>query len=488
MHILCREYMSWSVSAGLRNKNARGNSSAGSCCENRIDAGNMPAHHDRHPAGRSIRGSRGGALRQPLFLLKLFIHLGLARFLPSVQRRLGGGADYLRYYSNRLLSSPLWELDHVAAGLEPHGPEVIDLSRGSPCFDLLPSASTKLPADRRGWPPFAGLAELRDVVAEKLSGENGLVFNPADEVLITAGVLGAVQTVLDGFVNRGDRVVLLDPCSPLYPLLAGARQASLRWLTTWTDNGRTRFRLDELARALCGARLLVLNCPDNPTGGVIAPEDLEQIAWWADRNDVLILSDGAFERFHHDGPLVSIGTMPRARKRTLTTGSVSKGHALASARVGWLAADRHLLRPCLLTSALRSPFVPTISQQIALAALRTDARAFEPIRAEFESRRHYGFERLRAMELNAVWPAGGFFFWVPVWNRGVSGRRFAEDLLRERQVCVSPGDLFGPSGAGYIRISFATDDGRLQEGLDRLAEHLQKCEGRPEPQTEPLAA
>jgi aspartate/methionine/tyrosine aminotransferase len=408
--------------------------------------------------------------------------------LPSAQRRLGGVVDCLRYYSNRLLSSPLWELERVAAGLDPHGPEVIDLSRGSPCFDLLPSASTKLPADRRGWPAFGGLAELREAVAEKLSTDNALAFNPADEVLITSGVLGAVQTVLDAFVNRGDRVVLLDPCSPLYPLLIGTRQARIHWLATWTDNGRTRFRLDELARALCGARLLVLNCPANPTGGVIAAEDLEQIAWWADRKDVLILSDEAFKRYHHDGPPVSIGTMPRARKRTLTTGSVSKSHALASARVGWLAADRHLLRPCLFTAALRSPFVPTISQQIALAALRTDAREFEPILAEFESRRRYGFERLRGMELNAVWPAGGFFFWVPVWNRGVSGRRFAEELLRERQVCVTPGDLFGPSGAGYIRISYATDDGRLQEGLDRLAVYLQKCEGRPEPQNEPLAA
>ncbi len=232
----------------------------------------------------------------------------------------------------------------------------------------------------------------------------------------------------------------------------------------------------------------MLNSPANPTGGVIAAEDLEQIAWWADRHDVLLLSDGAFERYHHDGPLVSIGTMPRARQRTLTTGSVSQGYALASARVGWLAANRHLLRPCMLTAALRSPFVPTISQQIALTALRSDPAEFESIRAEFESRRRYGYERLRAMELNPVWPAGGYFLWIPVWERGVSGRRFAEALLRERQVRISPGDLFGPSGAGYIRISYATDDGRLQEGLNRLADYLQDRERQVEQPARPLAA
>jgi aspartate/methionine/tyrosine aminotransferase len=365
---------------------------------------------------------------------------------------------------------------------------VIDLAQAFPSFDVLPSASTKLPADRRGWPPCAGLPELCAAVAEHLRQTHGLAVNPSGEVLITAGVLGAVQIVLDAFVNRGDRVLLFDPCSPLYSLLAATRRARLYWLPTWTDEGRTRFRCDHLARALRGARLLIVNSPANPTGGVLAAEDLEQIAWWADRHDVLVLSDESFERYRPEEPAPSLGTLPRARQRTLTTGGVSQGYALASARVGWLAAYRHLLRPCLFTAALRSPFVPTLSQQIALSALRSDPRGFEPIRAAFASRRRYGYERLRAMELKPIWPAGGYFLWVPVWERGVGGRRFAEDLLRERKVRVSSGDLFGPSGAGYVRISCAVEDGRLQEGLNRLAEHLQVGDARPLPQCQPLAA
>lgn len=427
-------------------------------------------------------------MRQPLLLLKLLIHTGLTRLLPSVQRRMDGGADFLRYYSNRLLCSPLAELERAGAGLDPVGAEVIDLGKGSPCFDVLPSSSTKLPADRRGWPPLAGLPELRAAVAERMLADNDLTFAPSCEVLITSGILGAVQTVLDAFVNRGDRVVLLDPCSPMYPLLARTRLARIQWLTTWMENGRTRFRLDQLARALRGARLLILNSPANPTGGVIAADDLEQIAWWADRNDVLILSDEAFVCYQQDGRHIAIASIPRARTRTLTAGGVSQSHALASTRVGWLTAHRHLLRPCLATAALRSPFVPTISQQIALAALRTDPREMEPIHAEFAARRRYVCERLRAMELNPACPAGGYFLWVPVWAHGLSGRRFADDLLRERQVRVSPGDLFGPSGAGYFRLSYALDDGRLQEGLDRLADYLQMGHERSVPQTQPMAA
>lgn len=448
----------------------------------------MPAHLERFPGRLPFAIHEADAVSRPLFLLKLLIHTGLARLLPGVQRRLGGGASYLPYYSNRLLTSPLTELEGIAAGLEPAAADVLDLAQGFPCFDVLPSSGTKLPADRRGWPPFSGLAELRAAVSEKLLRENALAFNPAGEILLTAGALGAVQTVLDAFVNRGDRVVLFDPCSPLYPLLAGSRQARIRWLTTWTEDGRTHFRLDRLARALRGARLLILNSPANPTGGVLAAEDLEQIAWWAERNDVLILSDEVFEHYHPDSSPLSIGSLPRARQRTLTVGSVSQGYALASARVGWLAAYRHLLRPCLLTAALRSPFVPTISQQIALTALRGERSEFEAIRADFASRRRYGYERLRAMELNVGWPGGGYFLWVPIWERGISGRRFAEGLLRDFKVRVTPGDLFGPSGAGYVRISCAVEDGRLQEGLNRLADYLHALSGTPARPAQPLAA
>jgi aminotransferase len=416
----------------------------------------------------------------------LLIHTGIARLLPGVQRRLDGGGAFLRYYSDRLLRSPLAELERAAAALEPHGPDVIDLAQGSPRFDLLPSAGTKLPADRRGWPPAAGLPELRAVVAERLAADNGLTLSP-DEVLITAGALGAVQTACDALVNWGDRVVVPDPVSPLYPLALRTRGARLRWLPTWVEDGRTRFRLDRLARALRGARLLVLNAPANPTGGVLAAEDLEQVAWWADRLDVLILSDEVFGRFAYEGGPVSVGTLPRARARTLTVGSVSKGQALASARVGWLAGHRHLLRPCLISAALRSPFVPTLSQQVALAALRVGPEAFAPVRSAFEARRRWVFERLQGLGMNPPWPAGAFFFWVPVWELGLDGRSFAEGLLRDQRVLVTPGDLFGPSGAAYVRLSYAGEDGRLHEGLNRLGEYVRDLQGLPRPEARQAA-
>src|SRR5207253_11443155 len=123
-----------------------------------------------------------------------------------------------------------------------------------------------------------------------------------------------------------------------------------------------------------------------------------------------------------------IGTLPKAFKRTLTIGSVSKGYGLASARVGWLAGDRHLVRPCLLTSALQSPFVPTLCQQIATAALQNKA-ALTLVRENFAARRRYTFDRLRSMDFNLAWPAGAFFLWAPVWQLEMNGQQFADGLM-----------------------------------------------------------
>src|SRR5262249_2121161 len=142
--------------------------------------------------------------------------------------------------------------------------------------------------------------------------------------------------------------------------------------------------------------------------------------------------------YHYEAEKVSIGTLPRAQRRTFTAGSVSKGYALAAIRLGWLAGYRHLIRPCVLTSVLQTPFISTLSQQVALGALRQGHDAFHPIRQAFASRRRYAFERLLALGLKPSWPAGAFFFWVPVHSFGLNGRDFTERLLRMKKVLVTP--------------------------------------------------
>jgi aspartate/methionine/tyrosine aminotransferase len=421
----------------------------------------------------------------PFFLSRLLARSGAGRFLPSVQRWTDGGGAFVQFYSDRVLAAPYPDLRAAADFLELSGPDAIDLGTGTPRFDLVPSTSTKLPADRRGWPPTWGLPELRAAVADQLRADGPVSYNPADEVLITPGAAGAFTLALDTFLNPGGRVVLLDPTSPLYWLALRQRRARIRWVPTWVEDGRVRFHLQSLARALRGARLVVLSCPANPTGGTFAAEDFDQIAWWADRNDTLIVNDEVFASYRYDGALVRVTDIPRARPRTITLGSVSKAYGLAAARVGWLAGHRHLVRPCALSAALQTLWVPTLCQQIALAALRQGEEALGPVREELRSRRQYVYERLRSLGLSPAWPAGAFFFWVPVGDLGLDGQTFAERLRQARKVLVWPGRFFGPSGRDYVRLSYAAEEGRVHEGLARLADFvraLRSSEGPAEPQ------
>jgi aspartate/methionine/tyrosine aminotransferase len=415
----------------------------------------------------------------PPFLTKLLVRTGIARWLPTVRRLADGAGPFLHYYSDAVLRTPLANIRQMAEFLEIQGPETVNLSLSEPRFDLVPSVSTKLPAERRGRPPFNGLADLREAVADKLKCDQSLSVNSNDEVLITPGLSGAFQIALSTFLNPGDQVVLFAPASPLYRLALQHRGTRIHWIPTWMENGRTRFHMEPLVRALRRARLIVINSPTNPTGGILAPEDLEQIAWWADRRDVLIFSDEVFDRFDFEDKATSIAALPKALKRTITAGSVSKGFALASLRVGWLAGHRHLIRPCALTAAIQSVWVPTLCQQIATAALRQDSEPFLAIRREFDSRRRYTVERLQGVGLKPVWPAGGFFVWLPIHELGLAGIEFARKLLHDKKVLITPGEFFGPGGQGHVRISYATDDGRLREGLTRLIELVREIKGLP---------
>ena len=412
-------------------------------------------------------------------LAKMLIRTPIARLLPSVKRLPADGGAFLHYYSDRILSTLRADLRQAADLMEARGPDVIDLGSGNPCFDLVASGSTKLPADRRGWPQPWGQPELRQAVADLLATDLRLNLNPAEEVLITHGASGALAAALDAFVNPGDRVVLLDPTSPVFSFFLRYRRARILWVPTWMEAGRTRFQMKSMVKALAHARMIVLAAPNNPTGGFMSAEDLDQIAWWARRRDVLIVNDMVFDRFLYDGRPMTIATMAAARSRTITVGSTSKGHGLAAHRVGWLTGNRHLVAPSAIAAAMQAPFVSNLSQQVALSALRADETAFRALHGEFDSRRHYAFERLESMGLRPAWPLGAFFLWLSVKDLGLDGGEFARRLDQAKKVAVWPGELFGPSGEHHVRLSYAAEDGRLREGLGRMAEFVRELRLRP---------
>ena len=236
-----------------------------------------------------------------LRLTKALIHTGIAPWLPSVRRRLGGGGA--------IPSLPLRPVPRHAAGRVAGDCKLPApgnrrgtqrrhhrFGRDRPPARISPPPAARDPRTANCYPPPSGLPELRTAVADHLA-RGRLSVNPADEVLITAGATAAFGVALDTFVNPGDRISVFAPTSPLFRVGLMHRRARIQWVPTSTEAGRLRFHMEPFTKALARSKMLVLSHPANPTGGVIAPEDLEQIAWWANKFDALIYCDESFARF-----------------------------------------------------------------------------------------------------------------------------------------------------------------------------------------------
>jgi len=404
------------------------------------------------------------------FWNKVLVRSGAVRWIPKFKRLFRGGEQSFYYLSHRALALPIDDLIDPALFPDVQAPDAINLALGSPRCEL-PLGAPRGLHELRGPSPW-GQTDLRRLIAERSSTSGGL-YDPEEETLITHGATGAFGAVIDTFIDPGSPVILFDPTSPIFVLGLKHRRARLRWIKTWLEEGKTRFDLQAFASAMRGAKMLVLADPANPTGGVLASEDLEQIAWWAQKHDVLIYRDESFGQFRYDPtPTTNLGAMPHAATRLLTANGVSKTYGLSSARVGWLLGPKHLMRPTMLVASMNAPFVSPLGQQAALTALRTGEALATNLRDEMAGRRRYLFESLQGMGFKPAFPTGGYFFWVPVNHLGLSGREFARRLLLERSVLVNPGEPFGPCGQDHIRLSYATDEGRLREGVQRLTEFM----------------
>lgn len=414
----------------------------------------------------------------PFFARRLLARTGLARFSAEAKRLTAGDTRFVRYLSDRTLAAPIDALLDPATFPDAAGPDVMHLNLPAPRFDS-PVGGWRFTADRTGNPLAWGMPALREQVADQFRLRHGVTVDPAEQVFVTHGTTAAYAAVLDAFVNPGDRVVLFDPSSPLFALGAASRRARVRWVPTWTDDGRTRFLFDTLATAMKGAILVVLADPANPAGGVLTGDALEHLAWLANRHDVLVYLDESFGRFRYDAAETTLAKQPGMADRLLTAGSVTQGYGLGSLRVGWLSGHRQLVRACAVNALLSAPFVPTACQQAAVRAVQAQDDLFAPVLDEFRGKRQYTIDRLRGMGLDPTWPGGGFTTWVPVGPLGIDGRTFAERLLREQRVLVGPGCAYGPSGTDFVRVSFAVEDGRLREGLTRMARFVDELKGKP---------
>jgi aspartate aminotransferase len=360
------------------------------------------------------------------------------------------------------------------------GRDVVSLMRGEPDFDTPPhisdAAARAMTAGRTRYPDNRGEIVLREAIAAKLSRDNGVVYDPGSEILVTTGATLGIYVALMAVVNEGDDVLVPDPIYDAYrsPIqLAGGCVKSVR---STIDRGRFVLSADAIASALtASSRVLLLNTPWNPVGTVMRRDELQAIGDLVIRRDLTLISDEIYEAITYDGAThVSPSALsPELRSRTILINSLSKTYAMTGWRLGYCAAPAPIVQAMFLSLQQASRGPATFIQDAAAVALASSQEAVSAMRAEYTRRRGVVLDSLASIpRVRVLPPEGGFFAMVDARDTGVPSNEIRRRLLNDAGVAVVHGAAYGPGGEGTLRVSFASGGDTLTRGLERLRHGL----------------
>jgi aspartate/methionine/tyrosine aminotransferase len=365
-----------------------------------------------------------------------------------------------------------------ARELEAGGRDIIHLEIGQPDFPtpapICEAAIRALREGKTGYGPTPGLPELRRAIARAAGELRGLSFAP-EQVIVTPGGKPILFYAINALAGHGDEVVYPDPCFPMYPSIIAYSGATPVPLRLREERG-FRFDVEEFRRLLSPrTRLIILNSPENPTGGVLEAADLEVIAGEARARDITVLSDEIYSRILYQGRFASIASVPGAAARTIILDGFSKTYSMTGWRLGYGIATPDLIEVFERYSVNIVSCVTTFAQYGALEALAMDQAPVEAMVAEFRARRDLLVDGLnRIPGVRCVRPAGAFYAFPNVRGTGLDSRDLARRLLEEAGVATLSGDAFGPGGEGYLRLSYANSRTNLEIALRRIEEFLKK--------------
>lgn len=366
-------------------------------------------------------------------------------------------------------ASPIRDMMTRAAKLA----DAVSFSVGEP--DFSPSQEV-IDATRRAadegyvkYSPGAGFAELRQAYAEYLSGTD-LVPYSEDEVIVTVGGMAALYLGMKCLLDPGDEVLIASPYFSNYAQMVMLCGGETVPVSVYEKDGFVLTPEAVEAAVTPRSKVLLLNSPCNPTGGVLSPEATEKLAKLALKHDLFVVSDEVYRSILFDGASYSsIASLPGMKERTLIVDSCSKTFAMTGYRVGFGAGPKHLID--LMTKLTEGVYscAASVCQRAAVAALREGPEHLQRMVREYEKRRDYICGRINVIRgLSCIRPKGAFYLFVNVGGTGLKAREYSDRLLDEYHVAVVPGDNFGADAADYIRISYAVSMEQIIEGCDRM--------------------
>lgn len=352
--------------------------------------------------------------------------------------------------------------------------DVISLGIGEPDFDtpqhIREAAKRALDAGYTRYTPNAGFPDLREALSAKVAQVNGLDYTPQEVLVSGGGCTGALLLALLTLVDPGDEVIISDPCFVVYEAVAQIVGATPVFVAVREEED---FRLipEDVEKSLTTkTKLIILNSPSNPTGGIQYREDIEGIAEVARKHNLYIVSDEVYETMLYEGMHhQSIAAVKGMRNRTVTVNSFSKTYAMTGWRIGYAVGTREIIDQMIKLQQYTMVHAPAVSQRAALAALNGPQDFIEQMVTIFDERRRFLVPRLNEIEgFRCPMPKGAFYVFPNVEGLGKLSKDMAQILLQSGGVAVVPGSVFGEGGEGYLRLSYTQPLDKLEEACNRI--------------------
>jgi aspartate/methionine/tyrosine aminotransferase len=379
---------------------------------------------------------------------------------------------------SRLGTEGAFEVLAKARRLEAEGKRVVHLEIGEPDFatpdNIVESAISAMQDGYTHYTPASGIYEAREAVAQFVSRMLKAEVDP-NEVVLVPGSKNVLLFTLLAYVEPGDEVILPDPGYPAYSSQVNFIGAVPRTVTLREKTG-FRMDLDELASLVTPkTRMLIINTPQNPTGGVLTADDVKFVCELAQKHDLLVVSDEIYSQlvygFHHVSPL----SHPGMRERTVLMDGLSKSYAMTGWRLGYAVAPRALAQKLDQLMINTSSCAAAFTQMAAIEALSSpeSEHAVARMVKVFEHRRDLVVDGINSIPgMRCAKPQGAFYAFPNIEGTGFGERELADRLLTEAGVAVLPGTAFGEAGKGFVRIAYTQSEDELKLGLDRIREFV----------------
>lgn len=377
--------------------------------------------------------------------------------------------------SERVRSTPpsgIRRFFDIAANME----NVISLGIGEPDFvsptPAIQAGIDALEAGRTSYTSNAGIEELRELLAADYDERYGVSYDPAEEIIMTVGCSEAMQIAMQALVEPGDEVLIPEPCFVSYGPSARFAGGAVVHVPTSVENNFQVRASDIEPYVTEQSKVLFLGYPNNPTGAVLRRETLEEIAQLVVEHDLLVVSDEIYDQLIYGKARrrghVCVPSIDALKDRTVLLGGFSKNYAMTGWRIGYACAPKPLAQGLYKVHQYMIMSAPTMAQEAAIAVLRNGQEAVEEMRQSYDERRRTIVDGLNDIGLPTFEPEGAFYCFPDITSTGLSSEAFAQRLLEEEQVACVPGDVFGPSGKGYVRCSYATSLEDIKKALDRI--------------------